>query len=127
LRCKNNEESSFIWVGEVLLQRGTVSKQDLVSALSEVTTLPYIDCMAVQVSAETLKTIHADMARRRDVLPIKLQEGKLTVVMAEPQNLQLIDELRFKTGKVTGAHLFTVESHHNFREFCECATAAKPL
>jgi len=83
----------------VHLQRGTVSKQDLVSALSEVTTLPYIDCTVVQVSADILKTIPADMARRCDVPPIKRQQGKLTVVTAEPQNLQLIDQLRFKTGK----------------------------
>jgi hypothetical protein len=39
------------------------------------------------------------MARGCLVLPIKLEGNRLTVAMAEPQNLQLVDELRFKTGK----------------------------
>jgi type IV pilus assembly protein PilB len=98
-RALQEQRGKLIHLGEVLLQRGTVSKEDLVAALSEVTTLPYVDCTIVEVPPDILKTIPADMARRGDVLPIKLQHGKLTVVMAEPQNLQLIDELRFKTGK----------------------------
>jgi len=83
----------------LLLQRGTVSKPDLISALREVTALSYIDCTEVQVTAEVLKAIPAEMARQHDVLPVSMHNGKLTVAMAEPQNLRLIDELRFKTGK----------------------------
>jgi hypothetical protein len=93
------QRGKLIHLGELLLQRGTVSKPDLISALGEVGTLAYIDCTAAQVSAEVLKTIPAEIARRHDVLPVKVHNGKLTVAMAEPQNLRLIDELRFKTGK----------------------------
>jgi len=39
------------------------------------------------------------MARRHKALPIKLEDNKLTLAMAEPQNLQAIDQLRFKTAK----------------------------
>jgi type IV pilus assembly protein PilB len=90
------QRGKLIHLGELLLQRGTVSKPDLISALGEVGTLAYIDCTAAQVSAEVLKTIPAEIARRHDVLPVKVHNGKLTVAMAEPQNLRLIDELRFK-------------------------------
>jgi type II secretory ATPase GspE/PulE/Tfp pilus assembly ATPase PilB-like protein len=86
-------------LGELLLQRGLVTKTDLAAALGELTTASYIDCTTVRVPAEVLRTIPASMARRCLVLPIKLEGNRLTVAMAEPQNLQLVDELRFKTGK----------------------------
>lgn len=38
------------------------------------------------------------MARRCSILPVQVQGPQLIVAMAEPQNLQVIDELRFKTG-----------------------------
>lgn len=79
---------------QLLLQRGTVSKEDLIAALSEVTTVPYVDCTTVEVPTEALRAIPAAMARRCNMLPIKLEGNKLTVAMAEPQNLQVIDELR---------------------------------
>jgi type IV pilus assembly protein PilB len=94
-----DQRGKVVHLGELLLQRGTVSKEDLVAALGEVTTVPYIDCTIVEVPVEVLKLIPVAMVRRCSVLPIKLEGNKLTLAMAEPQNLQMIDELRFKTGK----------------------------
>jgi type II secretory ATPase GspE/PulE/Tfp pilus assembly ATPase PilB-like protein len=86
-------------LGELMLQRGLVSKQDLVSALVVVSQVPYFDCTAAEIEPEILELIPAAMARRCRALPIALESTGLVVAMAEPQNLQHIDELRFKTGK----------------------------
>ena len=40
------------------------------------------------------------MARRCCAVPLAMDGTKLVVVMAEPQNLQLLDELRFKCGMI---------------------------
>jgi type IV pilus assembly protein PilB len=88
-----------IHLGELLLQRGKVAKIDLISALAEISDIPYLDCTRVQVDPEALKLIPHAMAKRCNVLPIGIHESTLTVVMAEPQNLQFLDELRFKSGK----------------------------
>ena len=85
-------------LGELLLQRGTVKKEELVAALREVSPVPYFDCTAVQVPADVLAIIPADMARRCFALPLGLEDHRLVVAMAEPQNLHTIDELRFKSG-----------------------------
>jgi type IV pilus assembly protein PilB len=92
------QHGKVVHLGELLLQRGTVSKQDLVAALREVTPVPYFDCTDVQVSADILAIIPADMARRCNALPLGLEDHRLVVAMAEPQNLQMIDELQFKAG-----------------------------
>ena len=98
-RALQDQRGKVIHLGEVLLQNGTVSKPDLIAALKEVTTVPYVECTTAQVAPELLKTIPAETARRHKVLPIALEGNKLTVAMAEPQNIQIIDELGFKTGK----------------------------
>jgi type IV pilus assembly protein PilB len=92
------QQVKLVHLGELLLQRGAVSKADLVSALVETSRIPYFDCHSVEVDAETLQLISATMARSCCALPLETVGNKLVVVMAEPQNLRFLDELRFKSG-----------------------------
>ena len=75
-----------------------MSEPDLVSALVEVSRIPYFDCSSVEVDAETSRLITASMARSCCALPLETAGNKLVVAMAEPQNLRFLDELRFKSG-----------------------------
>jgi type IV pilus assembly protein PilB len=93
-----DQQVKLVHLGELLLQRGAVSKADLVSALVETSRIPYFDCHSVEVDAETLQLISATMARSCCALPLETVGNKLVVVMAEPQNLRFLDELRFKSG-----------------------------
>ena len=93
-----DQQGKLVHLGELLLQRGAVSKSDLVSALLEVSRIPYFDCHSVEVDAATLQLISATMARSCCALPLETVGNKLVVVMAEPQNLRFLDELRFKSG-----------------------------
>jgi type IV pilus assembly protein PilB len=93
-----DQQGKLVHLGELLLQRGAVSKPDLVSALVEISRIPYFDCTNVEVDAETLHLLTAAMARKCCALPLETVGNKLIVVMAEPQNLFFLDELRFKSG-----------------------------
>jgi len=99
-KALEEQQRKLILLGEVLLERNLVSREDLVASIEEVTKVPYIDCDSVAVDPKALKLISHDVAVRHCALPISLEGKKLIVVMAEPQNLQSIDELRFRTGKV---------------------------
>lgn len=94
-----DQQGKRVHLGELLLQRGMVAKIDLISALAEVSSIPYMDCTRVQVDPEALKLIPHAMAKRSRALPLQIQESSLVVVMAEPQNLHILDELAFKSGK----------------------------
>jgi hypothetical protein len=96
---EQKEQAKLVHLGELMLKRGVVAKADLISALTEVSSVPYFDCTEVQPKPEILQLIPADMARRCLALPVDTQHASVLVAMAEPQNLQAIDELRFKTGK----------------------------
>lgn len=92
------EQGKIIRLGELLLQRKLVSKKELAEALWEVSGVEYVDCQNLGPSPETLKLIPYALAKRCRAIPIQADEKILTIAMAEPQNLQLLDELRFKTG-----------------------------
>jgi type IV pilus assembly protein PilB len=85
-------------LGELLLQRGLVSKIDLVAALEEVTRFRYLDSRFIAADAAILKLIPRSAAERYCVIPIAKEGAKLVTVMAEPQNLRTLDELRFISG-----------------------------
>ena len=92
------DQGKIIRLGELLLQRRLVSKKELAAALWEVSGVEYVDCQNVDPPPETLKLIPHALAKRCRAIPIQSDEKTLTIAMAEPQNLQLLDELRFKTG-----------------------------
>jgi len=86
-------------LGELLLQRGLVAKIDIIAALEEVTRFQYVDCRFSNVDTGVLKLIPRSAAARYCVLPLaKEGTNKLITVMAEPQNLRILDELRFISG-----------------------------
>ena len=93
-----DQSGKAIHLGELMLERGLVAKNDLGAALTEVTHVPYVDCDKVEVDPEVLKIVPYATAKRLCVLPIHCQGKKLVVVMVEPQNLAVIDELKFSTG-----------------------------
>ena len=104
-KALEEQQRKVILLGEVLLERNLVSRKDLVASLEDVTNVPFVDCLSAPVDPDVLKLVPHDLASRHCVLPIALDGNKIVVVMAEPQNLMAIDELRFRTGKVISPRL----------------------
>jgi type IV pilus assembly protein PilB len=91
------QQGKLIHLGELMLERGLVSKEDLGTALQEVISIPYIDCTTNAPDQTALKLLPRSMAERLCVLPIRMERNRLIVAMAAPQNLSALDELRFST------------------------------
>jgi len=89
------QRQSSILLGELLLQRGLVGKDELIAALQEITHTKYVDCQTAHVTPDAISLISRSVAARCCSFPVSLEGKRLVVVMAEPQNLALIDELRF--------------------------------
>src|SRR6202166_1122050 len=92
------QQGKVIHLGELMLERGLVAKEDLGAALEEVSHIPYIDCASTIPNPASLKLIPRSMAERMCVLPLRTEHKRLIVAMAAPQNLASLDELRFTTG-----------------------------
>src|ERR1035437_5025670 len=99
------QNNKIIRLGELILERGLVDKSSLVSALEEVARVPYLDCGNVRCEPKALEAIPISVAQRLAVLPVRYHNAALVVVMAEPQNLAVIDELEFISGKTISPQL----------------------
>lgn len=93
-----DQQGRVIHLGELLLERKLVTKNDLLAAITEVAGVPYQDCSTIDPPAETLKLIPVSVARRDLAIPVRLEGKSLVVAMAKPQNVRILDELQFKTG-----------------------------
>jgi len=93
-----DQQGKVIRLGELMLERELVLKSDLASALEEVTRIPYVDCTTLSPTPEVLALIPRHLALRCCVFPVEKEGTKLVVVMAEPQNVALYDEVCFNAG-----------------------------
>jgi type IV pilus assembly protein PilB len=98
-KALDEHHQKLVLLGEVLLQRGYVDRSNLIGALEEVTKVRYADCSSVRVEPEVLKLIPRATAVRFCVLPLRIERHRLVVVMAEPQNMQILTELGFAAGR----------------------------
>ena len=64
-----------------------------------------MDCRSATINSELLKIITREVAFRNCVLPLDFEDDKMIAVMAEPQNLRIIDELCFITGRTISPRL----------------------
>jgi type IV pilus assembly protein PilB len=104
-KALDEHHQKLVLLGEVLLERGFVERGNLVTALQEATNVSYVDCRSVKVDPAVLKLIPRATAVRFCVLPLRLDRHRLVVVMAEPQNVQVLMELGFVVGKGVTPHL----------------------
>lgn len=85
-------------LGDILVDSGYASEEQVVSILSEQMGLAYIDLNSYQVESEVIQIIDAKIANKFQVIPIFKIENILTVVMADPLDIQAVDELNAATG-----------------------------
>jgi type IV pilus assembly protein PilB len=103
-------------LGDLLLKEGLVSKADIGRALEQVRGYAYVPCPPAAVEPAVLAKITRALAERFCVLPLEVNGRELILAMAEPQNLELIHELQFRSG-------MTILPRFSFREDIQEAIA----
>ncbi len=97
-------------LGEILIKLGFVSDEQMVIALSKQLAIPYISSDSGKLNPtadQNLETlVPHDFAVRNIVLPLSRNLNSLTVVMSDPMDLILIDNLR----KITGCEINPIVS-----------------
>jgi type IV pilus assembly protein PilB len=82
----------------VLVEQGVASEQKIAQAVAENMGLPFVDLGGYDIDPAAATLLAIDLARRHQVLPIKIQDDELVVAMADPANIFAIDDLRIVTG-----------------------------
>ncbi len=84
---------------DVLLQTGKCDEQKLVNLLSEEYGYRIVSLKMLIIDKEVLKLIPRKIAEAYGCLPISLFEKTLTIAIANPTNIKVLDELQALTGK----------------------------
>jgi type IV pilus assembly protein PilB len=85
-------------LGEALLHTN-IAKTNVGKAIEEVQGVPFIQCPD-DISPEVLATVPRAIAVRCCALPLRVNDRILVVALADPQNLTHLDELQFCSGKL---------------------------
>lgn len=86
-------------LGETLMELGFVEEDELVPLMGQHLGVPSIRLREGTVDPEVVRTIPRRMAESEHVLALFSVRDTLTVAMAEPQDLTVVDELERITGK----------------------------
>lgn len=86
-------------LGTNLIEMGALSEADLTRALSRKFGVPAATPEELQqISAAAREALPRDLAEKYAVVPVRLQQRRLTLAMADPGDLKVLDEIAFRTG-----------------------------
>jgi MshEN domain len=87
-------------IGTLLIERGSASEDDVGKALAEQHGCEYIPWRQLgSVAANVTAALPAKFAIRHSAIPVELNDNFLRIVLRDPANLRILDELFFVTGK----------------------------
>ncbi|GAB6992009.1 GspE/PulE family protein [Paenibacillus pini] len=85
-------------IGETLMQLGYISEQRLIEVLEFQLGIPYVSLFKYPIDTKLLNIVSKETAERNKLIPLKKENDKLFVAMADPMNFYAIDDLRLSTG-----------------------------
>jgi type IV pilus assembly protein PilB len=96
-KALDDARASGTRIGYSLVKLGFLGESDLVRALARQHRVPAVDLERVRLDPRILKLIPGDFAVKHQVLPLRRVGRTLTVAMANPTDLGVIDDLKFLT------------------------------
>jgi type IV pilus assembly protein PilB len=84
-------------VGFNLIKLGFIQELELIRTLAKQFKMPAVDLSKFAVDPKIAKMIPSDLATKNLVVPLKRDGRQLTVAMADPTNLGVLEDLKFIT------------------------------
>jgi len=85
-------------MGTAIVSLGYLSEEEMAQALSRQLGYPYIDLNQFDVYPDVVNLIPAEIAKKYLVMPIHRIRSFLTLAMVDPTDLDVIEDIRFRTG-----------------------------
>jgi len=81
-----------------LVSLGLVSEEEMAQALSRQLGYPYIDLDQFEVYPDVVSLIPIEIVKKYMIMPIHRIRSFLTLAMVDPTDLEVIEDIRFRTG-----------------------------
>jgi type IV pilus assembly protein PilB len=95
--ASNKAKAAGKRLGDVLVETNVASEEQVAKALANQYNLEYVDLNTNGVAAQVnLKLVPDDLIKKHLILPLAKDNGRLTIIIHDPNNLDLQDMLRFR-------------------------------
>lgn len=85
-------------ISDILIFRGAVSEEALGKLVAEYLKVPFADLKTKIIPSETLNTIPEKLARKYQIVPLKVEGDKLYLAMQDPQDLEALEFAKRQSG-----------------------------
>lgn len=96
-KALQEQKQSGTRVGYNLIKLGFIQENELTKALAKQHKMPAVDLSRFEVDPKVARMIPAEVAQKNLVVPLKRDGRTLTVAMADPTNLGVLEDLKFIT------------------------------
>ena len=86
------------FLGETLVTLGLVKTRDIGPVLAEALGVAYLNPRECEIEREVVDLAPESFIRQHTVLPVRVEEGRLHVAMADPLDLSVLDDLKLISG-----------------------------
>jgi type II secretory ATPase GspE/PulE/Tfp pilus assembly ATPase PilB-like protein len=105
-------------LGNSLVKLGFVSSKEMGQILAEQAGIEFIDLSEYIISENALKAIPKDMAEKSGLIPLDMENGKLSIGITNPSNILAVDTVARLTKMQPRVHMVDTD---NFRDALEKA------
>lgn len=85
-------------LGKVLVDLGYATQGAILAVMARQIGIPYVDFKERTPAPDAVAVVPKELAARYVLMPVAIEDGQLTVAMADPQNVLALDDLRIVTG-----------------------------
>ncbi len=85
-------------LGSAIISQGFLSAEEMAQGLSRQLGYPYIDLDQFEVYPDVISLIQPETAKRDLIMPIHRIRSFLTLAMVDPTDLDIVEDIRFRTG-----------------------------
>lgn len=86
-------------LGQVLIYFKYVTGEQIAAALSAQLGIPYVRLADYNITDELIRLIPDKVARKHKILPIEMTEDKVTVAVADPLDITILDSMSLMLGR----------------------------
>jgi len=85
-------------LGQILLDLGYITQAQLNEALAHQSGIDKVELTNLSISSNVIGLVPAELVSKYNILPLRQENGQLTVAMTDPFQPQVIEDLRLVTG-----------------------------
>ena len=80
--------------GKIATELGFVTEKQILNALGKQCNMEVIDLTQIDIHPQVINKVRFSMAKVYRVIPIRFRDNVMTVAMADPMNISILDDLR---------------------------------